>query len=337
MRLTWRRLALHYHHTFRISRGGSDTTSSLLVELRHHGLIGRGEGVPVRFYGWTLDSMEATLAALQPAVEAADPRCADALMIAWAAAQPAQRSALCALDGALWDLAGQLAGQPVYRMLGLDPAQTGLTAFTIGLADLDEMLAKAAEAAQYPILKVKCGGSDDLAKVRALREATGKRLWVDANGGWDVAAAADLAGQLAALGVELIEQPVGRDDYDGLAAVQAVSPLPIVADESCHGPDDVLRLRGSIAGVNVKLDKVGGLSAALRTIHVARACGMRVMLGCFGASSVSLAAAAQLAPLVDWCDLDGALLVSDDPFAAMTAPDGRITLPDRPGLGITVR
>lgn len=337
MKLCRHRLELHFHHEFRIARGGSSGTPTWLVELRDDEFLGRGECVPVGFYGWTMDSIAAALdeaAALLADEGPADPEDLQPLL---RDALGDQMAAVCAVDGALWDLWGQRCGEPVWRLLDTDPTAAGLTSFTIGLAPLEEMLSKAAEAAEYPILKVKCGGPEDLATIRALREATGKRLWVDANCGWSVDQAGELAGELAELGVELIEQPVGRDDLAGLAAVRERSPLPIIADESCHVPEDVAKLVGCVDGVNVKLEKAGGITGGLAVIEAAWAAGLQVMVGCFCASSVSLTMAAQLAPLADWCDLDGHLLVADDPFRGMTAAEGRIMLPQRPGLGVAPR
>jgi len=336
MQLTCRRLTLNYRHAFGISRGSASQTTSILVELRDGDLLGRGEAIPFRFLGWPMETVESALAVmarrLEPWTEACPDALADDLMAEFGAVRPA----LNAVVSALWDLHGQRLGQPIWRLLGLDAERAGTSCMTIGLADRATMLAKAAEVADFPILKVKCGGPDDLDTLRALAETTGKRLWVDANGGWPVEQAAELAGQLAELGVEIIEQPVpsGDGDAERLAQVKAVSPLPIIADESCAQVSDVARLWGAVDGVNVKLDKVGGLSAGLRAIYAARAAGLGVMLGCFGSSSVSVTATAQLAPLVDWPDLDGALLVADDPFSGVTIDSGRIGLSALPGLGI---
>jgi L-alanine-DL-glutamate epimerase-like enolase superfamily enzyme len=339
MHLTHRPLELTYRHVFRISRGAAATTRNVLVELAHEGLVGRGEAVPFRYLGWPEEAVSASLEALRAPLADADPTTVGSLAAELGALPGVAHPALAAVVAALWDLHGQALGQPVWRLLGLDPARAGLTSFTLSLGSAGEVLAQADDAAPYPILKVKCGGPDDLGVVAALAAHTGKRLWVDANGGWRPDEAARLAGALAALGVELIEQPVpaGAGDAEGLARVRAASPLPIVADESVRSPADVARLAGAVDGVNVKLEKVGGLSAALTTIAAARAGGLRVMLGCFGSSSVAMSAAAQLAPLADWCDLDGHLLLRDDPFIGMTAPGGAITLPSGPGLGVTPR
>lgn len=325
-------LQLRYHHEFRISRGGSPSTTSVLVELRDGDLVGRGEGVPVRFYGWPHDTVVARLTALSETV-VDDPAWFARALDGLVDVPPAR----FALETAWFDLQAQRAGQTLQTFLGLPADDPGLTSFTIGLASLDEMLAKAAEAESYPILKVKCGGADDLAAVRALREATGKRLWVDANGGWRPEQGAELSGTLASLGVEMIEQPVPREDLDGLAMVTASSPIPVVADESCHTAADIPELVGRVHGVNLKLDKAGGIGPGLELIEAARTAGLKLMIGCFCASSVAITAAAQLACQATWCDLDGALLVADDPFVGMTAPGGRMRLPERPGLGILPR
>jgi len=332
MKMTVRPLPLRYHHEFRISRGGSPGTTSVLVELSADGLTGRGEGVPVRFYGWPQDLVTSRLEALAGGVDG-NADWFDEALRGLEDVPPAR----FALETAWLDLQAQRTGQPLQAWLGLPAGQPGLTSFTIGLAPLDEMLAKAEEAAEYPILKVKCGGPDDLAAVRALREATGKRLWVDANGGWQPEQGAELSGALAELGVEMIEQPVPREDLDGLATVTATSPIPVVADESCHTADDIPELVGRVDGVNLKLDKAGGIGPGIALIEAARAAGLRLMIGCFCASSVAITAAAQLAAQAEWCDLDGHLLVADDPFVGMVAPGGQMQLPLGPGLGVTVR
>lgn len=332
-----RNLELRFWHEFRIARGAASAATTLLVELEHCNLIGRGEAIPVETYGQGAAAVGDTLDRLAARLAEADPSCVESLMLDLLDEFRGQESALCAVDGALWDLAGQLAGQPVWRLFGLDAERAGLTCMTLGMADLPTMLAKADEAAEFPILKVKCGGPQDLDILRALRDHTGKRFWIDANEGWSVDQAASLAAEVAALGVEMIEQPVARDDLDGLARVREVSPIPVVVDESCLTAADVPRLAGVVDGVNVKLHKCGGLTAARHLIATARACGLRVMTGCFCASSVAMTQAAQIAPLVDWSDLDGHLLVANDPFRGYTAPGGRITLPHEPGLGLAVR
>ncbi len=339
MQLTHRRLTLNYRHAFGISRGSATQTTSVLVELRAGDLVGLGEAIPFRFLGWPIELVEDALDGLARRLAPLDLQPPLSLAETLRAAEGEVRPALGAVSSALWDLWGQHLGQPVWRLLGLDAAAAGQTCMTIGLADHETMLAKADEAAEFPILKVKCGGPQDLATVRALAARTGKRMWVDANGGWEVEQAADLAGELASLGVEMIEQPVvsGDGDAERLAAVRAVSPVPIVADESCAGPADVARLAGCVDGVNLKLDKIGGISAGLLATGAARCAGLGVMYGGFGSSSVSITATAQLAPLADWCDLDGALLTADDPYHGVELAGGQIALSAAPGLGLRLR
>ena len=336
MNMRVRVLDLRYHHEFRISRGSSPGTSTVLVELSEDEACGRGEGVPVRFYGWPQDLVVARLSALAAELNrqsGVNGDWFDQALAGLADVPPARH----ALEAAWFDLQAQQAGQSLRTWLGLPDGEPGLTSFTIGLASLDEMLAKASEAEEYPVLKIKCGSKDDLVAVRALREATGKRLWVDANGGWRSEEGAELSGALAELGVEMIEQPTAMDDLDGLAQVTAASPIPVIADESCHTAADIPKLVGRVDGVNLKLDKAGGLGPGLELIRAAKAAGLRQMIGCFCASSVAITYAAQLANQAEWCDLDGALLVADDPFRGMTAPGGVMRLPDGPGIGITTR
>ena len=338
MQLTYRRLTLTYRHEFGISRGSAKQTTSIVVELRDGDLVGLGEAIPFGFLGWPMPVVEAALEAMAPRLAALSEAAPDALAMDLLDEFGEVRPAVNAVVSALWDLHGQRLGQPVWRLLGLDATRAGQSCMTIGLADRETMLAKADEVAHMPILKVKCGGPDDLANVRALAERTGKPMWVDANCGWQPEQAAELAGQLAELGVTMIEQPVpsGDGDAERLAAVRAVSPLPIVADESCAQMSDVARLVGAVDGVNIKLDKVGGISAGLRAAFAARAAGLGVMIGCFGSSSISVTATALLAPLADWRDLDGALLVADDPYRGVTLDAGQVGLPDGPGLGLTL-
>jgi L-alanine-DL-glutamate epimerase-like enolase superfamily enzyme len=238
----------------------------------------------------------------------------------------------------LYDLAGQRLGVPVYRLLGLNPARTPLTSFTIGIDTPEEMARGAREAGrQYPILKIKVGTPRDLENVRAIRDATDATLRVDANAGWTPKAAVQHIAALADYGVELVEQPVAAGDLEGLRFVRERSPLPIFADESCVTVDDVPRLAGVVDGINIKLAKCGGLRNALRMIATARAHHLRVMLGCMVSSSLAITAAAHLSPLVDYADLDGGLLLAADPFAGVRVEAGKLILPDAPGLGVSRR
>jgi L-alanine-DL-glutamate epimerase-like enolase superfamily enzyme len=222
-------------------------------------------------------------------------------------------------------------------MLGLDPTRTPRTSFTIGLDTPEVVARKVREASAYPILKVKMGAADDRAVLSAVRDATDRPIRVDANEGWTPADARERLDWLAGLGVELVEQPLPADQVEETRALRKTSVLPFYADESVHVAEDIPRLAGAFDGINIKLMKCGGIAEALRMIAVARAHGMKVMLGCMIESSLAITAAAHLSPLVDTADLDGNLLLERDPFAGATVTNGRLVLPEEPGLGVTPR
>jgi L-alanine-DL-glutamate epimerase-like enolase superfamily enzyme len=246
-------------------------------------------------------------------------------------------AAKCAIDSALHDLVGKVVGQPVHRLLGL--AATGPpTDFSLGLDEPAIVAERARRAAGFPALKIKVGGPADLPTLEAVRAVYAGPLRVDANTGWTPAVAGQLLPRLVELAVELIEQPFPVAHADWMADLQAVSPLPIVADESCVEPADLERLVGVVAGVNVKLAKCGGPGPAARMMARARELGFRVFLGCMEETSLGIAAAAAVVSLADWADLDGCLLLADDPFEGLTlGPDHRWVLGDGPGLGVQRR
>jgi L-alanine-DL-glutamate epimerase-like enolase superfamily enzyme len=238
---------------------------------------------------------------------------------------------------ALYDLAGKRLGVPLYELLGLDPRKTPQTSFTIGLASPDEVVRKVREASAYAVLKVKLGSGEDREVLEAVRDTTDRPLRVDANEGWTLEGARERLDWLAKLGVELVEQPLPADQLEQTRELRRLSPLPLYADESVHRAADIPRLAEAFDGINIKLMKCGGLGEALRMIAVARAHGMKVMLGCMIESSLAVTAAAHLTPLVDLADLDGHLLLAEDPFVGVGVEDGRLVLPDTPGLGVTPR
>jgi L-alanine-DL-glutamate epimerase-like enolase superfamily enzyme len=333
MNLRHRPLDLKLRHTFRIARGASDVRQNVLVELEDDGRIGRGEAAPIKRFGEDQASAARAVAAM--AGRLADPRVfADA---AARAAVPGQASAEAAVDVALYDLAAQRMGVPLHRMLGLDPRKGPPTSFTIGLDTPDVVAQKVREAGDYEILKVKMGADDDREVLAAVRDTTDRLVRVDANEGWTIGSARERLPWLHSLGVEFVEQPLPADRLEETRALRRESPLPFYADESVHRAEDIPRLVGAFDGINIKLMKCGGLGEALRMIAVARAHGLKVMLGCMIESSVAITAAAHLLPLVDAADLDGSVLLEHDPFAGAVITGGRFTLPDTPGLGVTPR
>ena len=304
-------------------------------------VVGVGEGYPDRFYGETPQTMAVVGPELLSALESAD---VDPTSDGLAAARSVMDAAIrghgaikCAIDIALHDLAGKVAAVPVYQLLGLS-ADLPPTDFTIGIDEPAVVAERAKRAGDFPALKIKVGGPSDLATLRAVREVFAGPIRVDANTGWTRADAEALLPELVDLGVELIEQPFPARAYRDLAWLQERSALPIVADESCVLPEDLDALVGVVAGVNVKLAKCGGIGPARDMLERARELGFRTFLGCMEETSVGIAASAVVASLADWVDLDGNLLLADDPFEGLDlGPDKRWQLADRPGLGLSRR
>ncbi len=329
--LRHRIVELHLRHTFRLARGATDSRRNLLVEVEHDGLVGFGEAAPITRYDQ--DAESAARAVDEMAGRLGDPRHFESA--ATRAAVPGQPAAAAAVDMALYDLAGKRLGVPVYELLGLDPKATPLTSFTIGMDSPEVVAAKVREAGDFEVLKVKMGSDDDRAVLEAVRDVTDRPLWVDANEGWTLEGARERLEWLAKIGVKLVEQPLPAEKLDEARELRRFSPLPIFADESLHVAADIPRLAEAFDGINVKLMKCGGLSEALRMIHTARAHGLKVMLGCMVETSLAITAAAHLSPLVDYADLDGNLLIVDDPFVGVRIEGGRLILPDGPGLGVS--
>jgi len=331
---------VHTTHPFVIARGGA--TEHRLIRVRvtdGDGVEGWGEAAPNRFYGETADTALAALARLAPVVEACDAWALEDVETEMNRALRFNGSVKSAISAALHDLAGKRLGVPVYRLWGLDPTKAPLSSFTIAIAASDaELRERVAQAAAYPVLKVKLGTDHDERIIRAVREAApGKVLRVDANAAWSAKHALRMVDVLVDCGVEYVEQPVPAHDVDGLRFVRERSRLPIIADESCVVSTDIPRLVGAVDGINLKLSKCGGLREALRIIATARSHGMLVMAGCMIETSLGITAAAHLAPLLDYADFDGAALLADDPYAGATIDGGRITIPNAPGLGVRPR
>ena len=346
LRLTQEVLRLSLRDPFRIARAdhasSDEAVTTVVVELRDErfpDIVGIGEGYPDRFYGETPDTMAAILPMLVDAVEGFEPRAAG-LIAASRATDGAIRghgAAKCALDIALHDLTGKVLGVPVREVIGL-PAAIPPTDFTIGIDEPAVVAERAARAAHFPALKIKCGGPQDLETLRGVRAVFDGPIRVDANTGWTRADAEALLPELVALGVELIEQPFPARAYRDLAWLQERSSLPIVADESCVVAEDLDALVGVVAGVNVKLAKCGGIGPARSMLERARALGFRTFLGCMEETSVGIAGSAAVASLADWVDLDGCLLLADDPFEGLDLDaDHCWILSPKPGLGLTRR
>jgi L-alanine-DL-glutamate epimerase-like enolase superfamily enzyme len=329
-------LRLQLRHTWTTVMSSSDTRDTILVSYARDGVVGLGEGAPIKRYNETAQTALQALAEVRPLLVAGDPWQHQELMAQVRAKLPGQWALKAALDAALMDWVGKRLGVPLYRYFGLDPQKAPLTTFSIGIDTPAITQQKVREAADFPILKVKVGLLTDEATIAAVRSVTNKPLRVDANEGWQSKEEALrkikwLQGQ----GVEFIEQPLPANMHEQTRWLRDQVDMPIFADEACLHLGDIPRIAEAYDGINIKLDKCGGIWEALRMIHAARAHGMKVMMGCMISSSAAIAAAVQLSPLVDYCDLDGFLLIGNDPFAGLRVEHGKFILSGEPGLGIT--
>lgn len=325
---------LNLRETFRISYQVQDTAEVVWVELQHDGVRGFGEAAPFGRYGETAESARAFVEDFAPEV-GGDPFALDEIS-ARLAERPGEAAAKAAIDAALHDLCGKLVGLPVWRLLGLRRGGPP-TAYTIGMADPDEMARKAQRAPDgFRRLKLKLGGRDGLdgERVRAVRAVVDCPLQVDANEAWSVEEALETIPELETLGVEYCEQPLPAGHPGGVELKQK-SPLPIYVDEDCHALSDVATCAEIAHGINIKLAKSGGIREAVRMAHAARALGLGVMLGCMVESGLGISAGAQIASLCDYIDLDGNLLIAEDPWPGVAFVDGVQLPPELPGLGVT--
>lgn len=333
MKLRFFPLTLELRHAFTIATASRTTTPAMLVEIEHDGIVGYGEAAMPPYLG----ESQVTAAAFLGLVDLSnvgDPFQLEEILPAIDALAPGNTAAKAAVDIALHDWIGKKLGAPWYRIWGLDPAKTPVTSFTIGIDTPAMVRQKTREAAPYKIIKVKLGGANDREMIDAIRDVTDRPITVDANQGWrDPAEALRMIEWLATRGVVFIEQPMPKDQLDDTAWLRERSPLPLIADESVQRLADVRRAVGVFDGINIKLMKCTGLREAHKMITLARALGLKVMLGCMTETSCAISAAAQLSPLVDWADLDGAVLIKNDAFDGASIVDGKITLPDRPGIG----
>jgi L-Ala-D/L-Glu epimerase len=321
---------------FRISRGLQNTAPNVIVQITHNGYTGYGEAAPDEYYGEMQETVLACMSTFAGNL-GDDPFLIEDLMSHLDHLIRLNPAAKAAVDMALYDLVGKMLNVPVYKLLGLNPAHTPHTSFTLGIDTPTNMAKKALLALDYPIFKVKVGTKNDVAIIEAIREVTSATIRVDANTAWTPKEAIKTINALAPYNIEFVEQPIVPHDLAGLKLIRDNVPVPIIADESCVTIEDIPRLAECVDGVNLKLMKNNGITNVLKMIHVARAHNLRVMIGCMIESSLAITAAAHITPLVDYADLDGHLLIDNDPYVGVSVVNGKLILPDGPGLGVKVR
>lgn len=336
MQLAWKHIQTHPRQKWRIA-GTSGVThfNRIIVRLRHDGLVGWGESAPASTFQESPATVERYLRRLKKAGLPGDPMALEEIEARLLRTGAGDGSARAAVEMAAHDLYGKILKRPLWSIFGLNPAKAPLTCFSIGIDDLEVMRQKVRAARRYRILKIKVGTPYDEAIVRMIRkERPRTTVRVDANEGWTLREAVRKMGLLKRLGVEYVEQPLPAALPADLARLHRRSRLPVILDESVKTAADVPRVAGLCDGVNLKLMKCGGLREAVRIIHTARACGLKIMLGCMIETSLAITAASHIAPLVDYVDLDGALLLGDDPFRGADWTGGRLKLGNDPGLGV---
>jgi L-Ala-D/L-Glu epimerase len=333
MKLNYKSYELKFLHPFTISKGTKTHQPTLIVELEHFGITGHGEAPAIKYYDIPVGKMIEDLEAKKSFIEKfafTDPE------RYWHYLHhllPKNSFLVCALDIAAWDIWGQMKKKPLYEVWNGDTSKNPICDYTIGIDSIEKMVEKMKEK-PWPIYKIKVGTADDIAIVKALRENTDAVLRVDANAAWDLSTALKLIPELEKLGVELVEQPLAKDDWGGMKTLYKESSLPLYADESCVSESDVEKCYLHFHGINIKLTKCSGITPARRMIRKAKEMHMKVMIGCMNESTVGSAAIAHLLPFIDHVDMDGPLLLEEDLATGITYDFGKIGYSGKPGLGI---
>ena len=325
---------LQLRHTFTIANSSRKSTPDVLTSIEFEGITGYGEASMPPYLGESVESCTKFLSSLDLS-QFKDPFQMEGILAYVDSVMPGNCAAKAAVDIALHDLVGKMMGQPWYKIWGFDPADTPTTSFTIGIDTPEVVRQKVSEATPYRILKVKLGQATDREMIETIRSATDTPLCVDVNQGWtDKRKALEMIHWLKEKGVVFVEQPMPKTAIDDMAWLTENSPLPTVGDESVQRLSDVIKAKGVYSGINIKLMKCTGMREAHQMLTLAKSLGMKVMIGCMTETSCAVSAAAQLSPKVDWADLDGNLLISNDPYKGVQVVNGKITLIDQPGIGI---
>jgi len=323
-------------HTFTIAHGSTSVQESFILELSHDGKSGFGEATANPYYGVTVPKMTAQVESVRTVIESGRWDSPEAFHADMLATGQLEAFTLCALDLAFNDLYGKLKGQPLYQIWRLDPSKGPVSNYTIGIDTVEKMVEKMKEV-PWPLYKIKLGTKEDIRIIRELRKHTDAIFRVDANCAWGVEETISNSRELKLLNVQFIEQPMKADALDGMKKVFAESELPVIADESCQVEADVDKCFNHFHGINIKLTKCGGLTPARRMIARARELNMSVMMGCMTESSVGISAIAQVVPLLDYVDMDGALLLADDPANGVKVTPQGLLFPNENGTGTSLK
>jgi L-alanine-DL-glutamate epimerase-like enolase superfamily enzyme len=323
---------LHLKHTFTIAHQSRDVQDTIIVKLEDGEFFGLGETTTNPFYGMTAENISQRLEAAKDLVERGEWYSPEELWEMGKEIFLDNPFAQCAVDMAAWDIYTKKKGQKLYEFLGLDPQEIPVTNFTIGIDSIEKMVGKMKEV-DWPLYKIKLGTDNDLEIIRELRKHTESTFRIDANCAWTAEQAIRNAEELAKLNVEFMEQPLGKDDLEGMKEVYKYSKLPVMADESCIVESDVKKCHGLFHGINVKLVKAGGITPGLRMIHEAKSLGMKTMVGCMTESSIGISAIAHIAPLLDYVDMDGAMLLKEDIAKGVEITPEKVTFPKGNGIG----
>jgi L-alanine-DL-glutamate epimerase-like enolase superfamily enzyme len=337
MKLSFLQYELKLKHTFTLAVSSRTTTPVVLTQIEYDGEKGFGEASMPPYLGESHESVIKFLSQVNLS-QFTDPFLIEDIVAYLDGISPGNYAAKASVDIALHDLVGKLLGKPWFRLWGLDPAKTPFSSFTIGIDNPEVVRQKVTEAESYKILKVKLGIGNDKEMIETIRSVCAKPLCVDVNQGWkDRNYALEMAHWLKENNVIFLEQPMPKEMMDDIAWLTQNSPLPVIADEAIQTVDDLFSLKGVYSAINIKLMKCGGMNAAYKMALMAREMDMKVMIGCMTETSCAISAAAQLSPLANWADLDGNLLISNDCYDGITINDGKVTLNERPGIGIIVK
>ena len=336
MKLRHEEVTLHLKHTFRLHGGSKESVRILIAYLEHNGLIGLGEADPSKYYGETPQSVKAVWDQIDFSSHR-DPFLYETIYNNLKEKFPGDHAALAGIDIAMFDWMAKYWNMPLYRFLELDKSTIPETSFTIGYASENKLIEKIKEAEPYHVLKIKLGTDFDEDIINTVRKYSDKPIRVDANEGWTREEALKKIKWLEDKNVQFVEQPLKKEDIEGHAWLREKVALPIFADESARVPEDIYKLRDAFDGVVIKLMKAGGIQNAVEMTRLAHRFGMKTQISCFLETSVAISAAAHISPLFDYADLDGHLLISDDPFKGLSLEDGKIMVNNHPGLGVEKR